>query len=136
MGKIDTCNNASLVLSLMSSKCSPILSYNLEAISLPKATLSHLCYVYSAIYSKIFKTFDKSIIAECQWQFGYLPLLFELDLKCMNFRYKMSLIDSPASLMLMLDAKDELTLLCTKYGIKNENGFTKRKQSGMPFTYH
>jgi len=80
------------------------------------------------------QTFDKSIIADSiidyrQWQFGYLPLLFELELKRMNFLYKMSLIDSPASLMLMLVAKDELTLLCTKYGIKNENGFTKRKQT-------
>ena len=85
LGKIGTCNNAGLVLSLMASKCSPILAYNLEAMSLPKSTLSQLCYVYSAIYSKLFKTFDKTIIAQCQLQFGYLPLVFELDLKSLNF---------------------------------------------------
>ena len=39
--------------------------YNLEAISLTKEMLSHLSFVSNAIYSKIFKTFDKTIIAEC-----------------------------------------------------------------------
>ena len=132
LGKIGTCNNAGLVLSLMASKCSPILAYNLEALSLPKSTLSHLCYVYSAIYSKLFKTFDKTIIAmsQCQLQFGYLPLVFELDLKRLNFLHKLSLTEeSPASLLFNLVAKDDLTKINTKYGIKNEDSLSERRQA-------
>jgi len=130
LGKIGTCNNAGLVLSLMASKCSPILAYNLEALSLPKSTLSHLCYVYSAIYSKLFKTFDKTIIAQCQLQFGYLPLVFELDLKRLNFLHKLSLTeDSPASLLFNLVAKDDLTKINKKYGIKNEDSLSERRQA-------
>jgi hypothetical protein len=130
LGKIGVSNNASLVLSIMVTKCSPILQYNLEAITMSKESLSHLCFVSNAIYAKIFKTFDKSIIAECQWQFGHLPLSFELDLKRMNFLHKLLLVEhSPAHLMLKLVASDELPILCNKYGIQIDSGCTKRKEA-------
>ena len=132
LGKIGTCNNAGLVLSLMASKCSPIPAYNLEVLSLPKSTLSHLCYVYSAMYSKLFKTFDKTIIAQCQLQFGYLPLVFGLDLKRLNFLHKLSLAEDyccTASLLFNLVAKDDLTKINKKYGIKNEDSLSERRQA-------
>ena len=65
LGKIGVINNDRLVLALMTTKCNPILQYNLEAISLTKEMLSHLSFVSNVIYSKIFKTFDKTVIAEC-----------------------------------------------------------------------
>ena len=111
------------------------MSMSYMLMSLPKSTLSHLCYVYSAIYSKLFKTFDKTIIAQCQLQFGYLPLVFELDLKRLNFLHKLSLTEeSPASLLFNLVAKDDLTMINKKYGIKNEDSLSERsKQYGMHF---
>lgn len=132
MGKIGVGNNASLVLSLMVTKCSPILQYNLEAISLCNAKLTHLCYVSNAIYAKIFKTLNKAIIADCQWHFGYLPLTFELDLKRMNFLHKLASVEqSPAQLLLMLVyiAGDDLKSICNKHGIKKETSFIKRREA-------
>ena len=91
---------------------------------------SHLCFVYTAIYAKIFKTFDKTIIAEFQWHFGHLPLSFELDLKRMNFLHKLlSMEQSPAHLMLKLVAGNDLTLLCNKHNIKNDASWFKRKEA-------
>jgi len=128
LGKIGISNNAKLVLLLMMTKCNPILHYNLEAISLSNEMLSNLCFVSNAVDCKIFKTFDKTIIAECQWHFGYLPLAFALDLKRMNFLHKLMLVqDSPAQLLLTLVAKEELSLLCNKYGINIDTGREKRK---------
>ena len=43
LGKIGTCDNANLVLSLMTSKCSSILTYNLEALSLTNFITFMLC---------------------------------------------------------------------------------------------
>ena len=95
-----------------------------------KDSLSHLCFVSNAIYVKIFKTFDKTIIAECQWNFGHLPLSFELDLKRMNFLHKLSSIEqSPAHLMLKLVAENDLTLLCNKYDVKIVASCMKRKEA-------
>jgi hypothetical protein len=89
-----------------------------------------LCFVSNAIYAKIFKTFDKSSIAECQWQFGHLPLSFELDLKRMNFLQKlMSVEHSPAHLKLKLVANDDLPILCNKYDIQIDSGYQKRKEA-------
>ena len=130
LGKIGVINNAHLVLALMTTKCSPILQYNLEAISLTKEMLSHLSFVSNTIYSKIFKTFDKTIIAECQWHFGYLPLVYELDLKRMNFLHKLLLVDhSPAHLIMTLFGNDDLREICGKYNIDVEAGLTKRKRA-------
>ena len=121
-------NNASLVLSLMMTKCSPILQYNLEAITLSDSSLSHLCFVSNTIYTKIFKTFDKRVIAECQWHFGHLPLSFDIDLKRMNFLHKLlSMEQSPAHLILKLVAGNDLTLLCNKYNIKIDASWFKRE---------
>ena len=78
----------------------------------------------------IFKTFDKRVIAECQWHFGHLPLSFDIDLKRMNFLHKLlSMEQSPAHLILKLVAENDLTLLCNKYNIKINAMCFKRKEA-------
>ena len=79
LGKIG--NSAPLVLALLVSKCTPIFTYSLEAICLQKSALDNICYISNAIYSKIFKTFDKSIIKQCRWNFGYLPYMYGFEFK-------------------------------------------------------
>jgi hypothetical protein len=121
LGKIGNNNNSTLVLSLLASKCTPILTYSLESICLQKSVLDNMCYVSNAIYSKIFKTFDKKIIEYCRWIFGYLPLAMDLDLKRLNFLFNLSegynVNCSPATLLFYLIAQQDLINLCDKYNI-------------------
>ena len=81
LGKIGNSNNAPLVLALLASKCTPILTYSLEAICLQKSALDNICYISNAIYSKGFKTFDKSIIEQCRWNFGYFAIVYGFGFK-------------------------------------------------------
>ena len=69
-------------------------------------------------------------MAECRWHFGYLPLVYELDLKRMNFLHKLLLVDhSPAHLMMTLFGNDDLRVIFSKYNIDVEAGLTKRKRA-------
>jgi hypothetical protein len=135
LGKIGNSDNAPLVLALLASKCTPILTYSLEAICLQKSALDNICYISNAIYSKIFKTFDKSIIEHCRWNLGYLPLAMDLDLKRMNFLNNLSngydLNCSPAILLFYLIAQKDLSTLFDKYHItlNRPSSFKGRKNA-------
>ena len=130
LGNIGNSNNASLVLSLTASKCSPILTYNLETLNLSKSNLEHLHYVSNAVYSKIFKTFDKIVIMQCQFYCGYLSLPYDLDLKRLNFLQKLSLMsNSPAHKIFMLVAQNDLRQLLDKYNLTRDSSFAQRKDA-------
>ena len=73
LGKIGTSSNIQVALSLTAAKCFPILTYGLEAITISKSQLSNMCFVYNAIFVKLFSTFDKLIIEQCQYHTGVLP---------------------------------------------------------------
>ena len=135
LGKIGNSNNAPLVLALLASKCTPILTYSLEAICLQKSALDNICYISNAIYSKLFKTFDKSVIEQCRWNFGYLPLSMDLNLKRINFLNNLSngysFVCSPAIVLFHLVAKEDLSFLCDKYQItlNGLRSFVSRKKA-------
>jgi len=72
-------------LHLLFSKCVPILMYGLEAIILNSSQASNLSFVYNAIFVKLFNSFDKVIIANCQFYSGYLSFKYFVDVKKINF---------------------------------------------------
>ena len=117
LGKIGNSSNACLVLSLVSSKCNPILGYGLEAIRINNSTLNNISYVFNAVYTKLFGSFDKSVIAQCQWYCGYLPLCYDIDLKKMHFLNNLLSGSSPASIVFKREANIDLLQLTTKYRI-------------------
>ena len=49
---------------------------------------------YSQLYSKLFHTFDKNIIKQCQYYFGQLPIEFKIANRRFNFLSKMHSIDN------------------------------------------
>jgi len=52
---------------------------------LSNAQIERLNHPFSSIYSKLFVSFDKSVIMQCQFYTGQLPLKHFLDLKFLNF---------------------------------------------------
>lgn len=74
-----------VTLALLSSKCVPLLFFGMESISLSKAQRANIDFVYNAQFSKLFHTFDKNIISQCQFYTGYLPASLLLDNRKLNF---------------------------------------------------
>ena len=62
-----------------------------------------------------------SCFEQCRWNFGYLPLSMDLDLKRINFLNNLSncyeLVCSPAIVIFHLIAQKDLNIRCDKYQI-------------------
>jgi len=127
LGKIGTTSEETLTLSLVTSKCFQILTYGLEALKINKAQLSNLCYVYNAIFVKLFSTFKQDIIEQCQFYTGYLQLQYRYDFMRMNFLFTLkNNFVSPANIIFNLKGFDELSLLCIKYGVSIDSNYSAR----------
>ena len=122
LGKIGTSSPLSVALSLVSSKCFPILTYGLESVKLFKAQLSNLCYVYNAIFSKLFSTFDQKVIEQRQFYTGILPLNYKLNLMRLNFLLNLKKEHvSPANIIFSFFGHNDVDSICAKYHIVHES---------------
>jgi hypothetical protein len=84
MGGYDK-TDLNVFLSLLFSKCIPILMNCLEAVNLTPKDISSLAYVYNSVFFKLFHTFDKNTIENCQFHCGYLPFRYNFALRKLNF---------------------------------------------------
>jgi len=77
-------HKADLILPLVSSFGIPVLLYGLESVKLNKSELSRLSHPYTMVFHKIFGTYSKTIISQCQFYTGNLPLdyLYKFRLLC------------------------------------------------------
>ena len=89
LSKVGT-EQVGVVLSLINSFCVPILTYALESVHLCKSERVRLDNPYTMVFHKLFGTYSKSIIQDCQKFCGYLPLSYFVDLKTLRFLRKMS----------------------------------------------
>jgi len=100
LGKIGTTAPIDVSLSLVASSSTPVLLHGFDSGCLSNAQIERVNHPFSSIYTKLFATFDKSVIMQCQFYTGQLPLKYVLDLKFLNFinglRY---LNNSPAELL-------------------------------------
>ena len=102
-----------------------ILKYELEAITISKSQLSNMCFLYNDIFVKLFSTFDKLIIEQCQYHTGVLP--FQYRLMRINFLFSLSdSLSSPANVLFKLLGNHELEILCPKYKIKIDSTHANR----------
>ena len=70
LGKLGSMPQINLTLKLTSTFCNPILFYGLEALHLNKTDISVLTYPYNSVFTKLFASFDKSIVTLCQFYSG------------------------------------------------------------------
>jgi len=61
-----------VILQLISSKCTPILLYGLEACSLTKSDLCSLDFVINRLLMKLFETRNMEIVKYCQSVFNFV----------------------------------------------------------------
>jgi len=118
-GKIGTSASPSVVISLVESYCVPVLLYGLDCVELPKSMLQSLENAYSQLYSKLFHTFNKNIIMQCQFYSGQMPVELKIANRRFNFLKKVSLMDN--TYYKYFDLKNnELVLLISKYFYAND----------------
>ncbi len=118
LGRIGDMNAISLILSLTTTNCFPVLMYGLEACCLSKAQADSLQFAYNAVFCKVFKTFDKKVIVNCQYYTGILPSRFACDLGRLRFLSSIcSSVDTPAGFLCKLEGWGECQQLQDTYGI-------------------
>ena len=112
--KIGGSASPAVVISLVESYCVPILLYGSDCVELSKSLLQSLENAYSQLYSKLFHTFDKNIIRQCQFYSGQIPKELTIANKRFNFLKKISLMDN--KYCKYFDLKNsEVALLVNKY---------------------
>ena len=89
--------NETVIVSLIKSKCIPVLMYGLEALDLNQSNLNKLDNPLYQVFGKIFKSFDKKILNNCMFYLDTLPLNAEYLFRKINFLRKMKAV--PNSLL-------------------------------------
>ena len=64
--------------------------YGSDCIELNKSMLNSLENSYSQLYSKLFHTFNKNIIKQCQFYSGQMPIELKIASRRLNFLQKVN----------------------------------------------
>ena len=127
-GKIGTKANVNVLLSLMRAYCNPVLTYGLNVINLTKSMYNEIESAYSSAFSKIFQTFDKGTIAQCQYYCGALPASYLIDCQKINFLLKLDKCSSlPLAVIFQTSSIKELTVLFDKYSLPAYTGYSVKR---------
>ena len=121
-GKIGTRSSPLVTLSLINAYCVPILTYGIESLNVPRAVYTVLDNAYIAGFAKIFGTYDKDIVKQCQFYCGATPLCDIIDLRRLNFLNGIRKSCSNAiSLLFEVDGKVEFSSLVVKHTLSVES---------------
>jgi hypothetical protein len=90
LAKAGNKDNAAVTLKLISSIAVPILTYSLEALALSKTELISLEHPWTRCFEKVFRTFDKQVVLNCQANFGFLPIKYHYCKQAMTFLCKLA----------------------------------------------
>ena len=83
--KVGRGDTSALLVSLLCTKCVPILLYGTDATGVDKYELKSLCNSYNRAFMKIFGSFNKTTILQCQWYSYCLDFSHMLDLHRLRF---------------------------------------------------
>ena len=122
LGKLGHQDNASSLLHLVSSIALPILTYGLEALAICKSQLIQLDHPWLKSCMKMFVTYDTSIIKQCQFFAGVLPIGHYYVIKCMSFWSKLALTNNNLLQVIYSMCKNkDLVPFANKYCCTTEN---------------
>jgi len=102
-----TCRCASepVVLSLLRSKCEPLVLYVVEAcLLLARQTLSFE-FTLTRIFMKLFRTGSSKVVNECQVSFGFLPAKSRILIRSASFLQKSTVSGNSLCMLFANDAR-------------------------------
>lgn len=105
-----------VILSLIRTKCLPVLLYGLDACPVFKRDKHSLDFMLTRLFMKLFRTGSPAIVAECQSQFNFLPVSYQVDIRTASFMFRY--INSVNSICFLLSAhaKANLSSVLSCYG--------------------
>jgi len=74
LSKVGSMTSIDFSFPLKTAFSTPVLLYGFEMVCLTKSQINSLNYPFNCIYTKLFTTFDQSIIAQRQYFKGPLPI--------------------------------------------------------------
>ena len=105
-------------LSLINNFCTPCLMFGLEACVLTKSQNNSLSYPYNSAFMKLFSTFDKDVVRQCQYYCGYLPFSYLFDLRVLSFYSNLKINNAnPANILFKWFGYSEWSQLADRYKI-------------------
>ena len=124
-------------MSLIVSKCLPLLMYGLTALHLLKSEKSKLDNCIDLVMAKIFGSYNKVILRQCLFYTGYLPVSLFIDLSAIKFlKNVINLIDTNSQLFYFLNCvkNDDLTVLLNSYCFAvNDSAILRRQKMWNAF---
>ncbi len=130
IAKVGT-KNVAVVMSLIVSKCLPLLMYGLTALHLLKSEKSKLDNCLDLVMAKIFGSYNKVILRQCLFYTGYLPVGLCIDLSAMKFlKNVINLFDTNSQLFYFLNCvrNDDLTILLNSHRFAANDSAEFRRQ--------
>jgi hypothetical protein len=76
-----------VVLSLLRSKCLPCLLYGVEACPVLKRDKHSFDFTLTRLFMKLFRTGSPAVVAECEEQFNFMPLRYQIDIRTVKFLF-------------------------------------------------
>jgi len=116
LSKLGSAPPINITLTLLNTNCNPILLYGLEALKLTKSDVNALSLPFNSVYMKLFQSFNKTVIRQCQFYCGDLPLEHLLNLRTFNFYEKLRISEfSSAGLLFKWLGKAEYDGITSLY---------------------
>ena len=114
--KVGRFSSEDVILSLIRSKCIPILLYCMEVCPLISRQKHSLEFSVTRIFMKLFRTSSSLVVRECQINFGFLPIESQLVVRTANFLQKYVASENSLCLLFNKIANHQLNLLFTQFG--------------------
>jgi hypothetical protein len=125
-GKVGLNTAVAIVTSLVETCCVPILIYACESLLWNESVLRSAEHAYSQAFSKIFNTFDKNIILQCQFYLRMLPIEFKIMSRKINFLKNIA-TSKNFTLQAVYQGDKELEKICNKLSHNCEHFSTTKK---------
>jgi hypothetical protein len=93
-GKVGLKTSPAVLCSLLNSFCTPILLYACESLDWNNKSIKSMENAYSQAFFKMFNTYDKYIIKQCQFYMGCLPICCLIDFRKLKFLYNLQAPDN------------------------------------------
>ena len=86
--KVGRAASEEVVISLFRAKCLPILLYATEVCPLLHRNVQSLEFTVTRSFMKIFRTGSPAVVKECQFNFNFLPMKYQLNIRTARFLQK------------------------------------------------
>ena len=97
-----------VVISLLRTKCIPILFYALEACPLLSRQKHSLEFTVNRIFMKLFSTGSPLVVKDCLFCFNFLPIIHQLNIRIARFLQKFLAIENIFCCLFAVNASEQL----------------------------